>query len=317
MTTMAAGRPVERLSRAAVAQRLLKTADRHSLDPDAEVDWDTPFDPQKWFAPKHRSSLYGTYLWDRLTEAQRKELLKHELASIYAMGIWFESILMQMLLRHAYDCDPTTDHVRWTFTEIADECRHSNMFAKGIKAFGTPAYGRDRHAHELGRFFKSTSTRPLTFAGTLYVEEILDQLQREVIADESVQQMVRDISRVHVVEEARHVKFARDEYPRQWRHRGLPGRLWSQFLLGGVIYYVNTRLISPAVYAQVGLDAKEARKVARANPHWQGTLTWASRKVMADFEEHGMLGRLGRLWLRGAGINPDIDPEGAGASAVA
>lgn len=62
-----------------------------------------PADGDKYFAPPYRSSLYGTELWDRLTEAQRIEVTKHEVAGIASVGIWFETILMQMLVRHAYD----------------------------------------------------------------------------------------------------------------------------------------------------------------------------------------------------------------------
>src|SRR4051794_35590545 len=105
------------------AARLLESSARTSYDPVVHIDWDAPLASDRYFAPPHRSSLYGTYLWDRLSQEQRIELSKHELASIASMGIWFETILMQMLVRHAYDRDPTSDHVQYAYTEIGDECR--------------------------------------------------------------------------------------------------------------------------------------------------------------------------------------------------
>ena len=86
-------------------------------------------------------SLYGTHLWDGLTEEQRITLSQHEVASIASVGLWFELLLMQMMLRDLYDDDPTGAHMHYALTEVADECRHSTMFGKSIAHFGVPAYG--------------------------------------------------------------------------------------------------------------------------------------------------------------------------------
>ncbi len=55
-----------------------------------------------------------------MTPEQRVTLTKHEVASIASVGIWFEEILMQMLLRHTYDRDLTRKDIQWALTEIAD-----------------------------------------------------------------------------------------------------------------------------------------------------------------------------------------------------
>ncbi|CAM5402091.1 diiron oxygenase [Streptomyces hirsutus] len=85
-----------------------------------------------------------------MTDAQRKALTRQEAASVASTGIWFEMILQQMVLRDIYAKDPTDDTVQWALTEIADECRHSIMFARGAKKLlGTglpppPGSGRTR-----------------------------------------------------------------------------------------------------------------------------------------------------------------------------
>ena len=154
------------------AARLLKSAAKVSFDPQTEVDWAAPQAPQVLYAPECCSSLFGTKLWEQMTVEQRVTLTKHEVASVASVGIWFEEILMQMLLRYSYDRDLTRKDIQWTLTEIADECRHSIMFARMIKKMGAPNYGVNRPTHELGRIFKTISNNVLTFAGTMYVEEI-------------------------------------------------------------------------------------------------------------------------------------------------
>ena len=63
--------------------------------------------------------------------------------------LWFELLLMQMMLRDLYDDNPTGAHMHYALTEVADECRHSTMFGKSIAHFGVPAYGPPRRIHRL------------------------------------------------------------------------------------------------------------------------------------------------------------------------
>ncbi len=90
----------------ALAERLLRSSARHSYDPEVDIDWDAPVDPTLWGMQPERMSLYGTHLWDRLSEEQRVTLSHHEVASIASVGLWFELLLMQMMLRDLYDDDP-------------------------------------------------------------------------------------------------------------------------------------------------------------------------------------------------------------------
>src|ERR1700729_510976 len=84
------------------SERLLRSAAKVSFDPTVDVEWDAPQPADVFYAPPAFSSLYGTELWEQLSQEQRVQLTKHEVASIASVGIWFEEILMQMLLRHAY-----------------------------------------------------------------------------------------------------------------------------------------------------------------------------------------------------------------------
>ncbi len=284
------------------ATRLLRSSEKLSYDPAVDIDWDAPLVEDTYYGPPHRSSLYGTALWDGLTDHQRVELTKHEVASIASIGIWFETVLMQMLIRHAYDRDPRSGHVQYAYTEIGDECRHSVMFARMIDKFGCPAYGPGWFAHALGRVFKTISNGPLTFAGALFVEEILDAFQREAKDDESLQPLVRAVSHIHVVEEARHMRYAHEELARQWEKKTWLGKAYSRAVLAGACYFAAVRLIHPQAYAAAGLDPRQARKAARRNPNWRASMTWAGRKVMRYFDDLGLVSGPARFVYRRAGL---------------
>jgi hypothetical protein len=140
---------------------------------------------------------------------------------------------------------------------------------------------------------------PLIFAAALYVEEILDVRQREIMHDESLQPFMREICRIHVVEEARHIRYAREELARTFHRLPAFARAHQRFVLSIVVWVATRNLIHPQVYAAVGLDPREARRAARRNPHWRDTQNWAARKVASFFGEVGLIGGAGRLiWKR-------------------
>ncbi|SHK91216.1 P-aminobenzoate N-oxygenase AurF [Pseudonocardia thermophila] len=276
--------------RETTAERLLRSSLERSYEPSIDIDWDAPLVEGLWGIPQHRISLYGTELWAGLTEEQRRTLSLHELCSVARIGLWFEIILMQMLLRYAYDRDPRSKHIQYALTEIADECRHSVMFGRLNERLGVPDYRPRRITHELGRLFKTIGYGPAMFAGTLFVEEILDQLQREAMRDETVQPLTRMVNKVHVTEEARHVRYAREELMRIMPGVNAAQRALARYLTARIAHVVAHDLVHPNVYASVGIEPAVGRRTALANPHYHETLRWSARKLVPFLREQGLIG---------------------------
>lgn len=285
--------------RETTASRLLTSSARNAFDPDLDVDWDAPLAGGKPFMPLERVSLYGTALWEQLTDEQRIELSKHEIASVMHVGLWFEIILMQMLTRYAYDLDPRSAHAQYALTEIGDETRHSVMFARGAERLGVPHYGVPRALHNVARIAGATMAGPAMFASVLVAEETTDRLQRAMMEDENIQPLTRAISRIHVIEEARHVRYAREQVVRSMPKLGPVARRWHRFQTALVSYVVVDSLIDPRVYRSVGIDPREGRRAALANPHFHETRRWLGEKIMPFLTEQGLVGGAGMpLWRR-------------------
>jgi P-aminobenzoate N-oxygenase AurF len=291
-------------TRESVARHLLALSAKHSFDPAVEVRWDDPLEPEMPYLPEHLVSLYDTPLWNGMTRAQRVELSRLETASVTSCGIWLENVLLQMLTRHIYRLDQTSEHVAFALTEIGDECRHSVMFGRQIAKLGAPAYGPGRTAMRLGGYIGRFATGPEMFAVILLAEEIFDHFNRASMHDEGVQPLVREVSRIHVVEESRHVRFAREELARQIARCSRIGMVKTRLTMAESAYWVASRFVNPQAYADAGLDPRQAVAQRKASPHYAASMQKAASKAVVLFDDLGLMKGPGLARWRAAKLIP-------------
>lgn len=284
-----------------VGARLQRSSDKFTLDPDTDIRWDDKQSTEAapWFSPPELTTLYGTDLWHDMAHEQRVELTRHEMCSIAATGIWFEVILLRMLGRHVYDQDMLSEHSNYVLTEVADECRHSQMFARMIKELGCEFHAPSARTHELGRLMATPLMGDaIAMGGTLYVEAVLDRMQRVAMDDDRVVPMVRDVSRTHVIDEARHMRLAATMLQREVEEgMGVVQRNWLKVALPVIAWSATEELVGPSVYRAVGLSASDAIEARNDNPTWLRTRRWAADTTIQTFRELGLLeGIGGRVW---------------------
>ncbi|RSN08002.1 hypothetical protein DMC63_34665 [Streptomyces sp. WAC 05977] len=291
--------PVTReTNREKTAERLLKSSAGKFYDPEVDIDWNAPLVEGKSFMLPHRSSLYGTKLWDTLSNEQRIELSKHEMANVAGLGLWFENLVMQMLLKELYTGDQISSHAQYALTEIADECRHSTMFARLTVWMDCPVYGPVPWMRQLGKLLPTLSYGPARYAAILVAEEVLDRIGREQMNNPDIQPLVRMVNRIHVLEEARHVTFAREELTRGMARLSKAELLYQQAMAAQISFLVVRALVNPNFFAAVGIRPRDGAKAAWSNPNWHETIRWAGEKVMPFLLDSGLVGKPGMYFWR-------------------
>jgi len=268
-----------------VAARLLESSRLLSYDPTTEVDWDAPLDPSHYGLSPEWSTLFGTDLWDEMSQEQRVALTRHEMASIMGTGIWFEMILQQLVVRDLYATDPRRAEFQFALTEVADECRHSIMFARAIAAMGAPSYLPTRLSIELARGYKSVARGEAAYGAMLVAEEILDIVQRDLMRDERVLPVIRTTSRIHVVEESRHMTFAREEMKASLQGASRMRLQHTALVISVVASVIIENLVNSRVYADVGLDPERALRAARTNGHHAAMMRTSAAHLMEFLDE--------------------------------
>jgi hypothetical protein len=163
------------------------------------------------------------------------------------------------------------------------------MFARGVAKLNAPAYLPTRRVIELGRFFKTVAWGEAAYAAILVAEEVLDVMQRDWMRDDRVAPFVRTINNIHVVEESRHMAFARDEVLARMADAGPVRRHVSALLVAASAFHIVTSMVSDRAYAEAGLDVARAKREAAGNAHHHSMLRSSCRGLMEFLHTAGLL----------------------------
>jgi hypothetical protein len=272
---------------AARSRQLVAASERTTLDPFREIDWSVPVDDSAFHLPPELLPLYGTQIWEAMSETERIAYSRHETAALCGAGIWFENVLMQVVLRHLAEIPVTDPSHRYLLVEVADECRHSMMFGEYIRRAGTPAYRPALAAHSLSGTDATPGTRAVSYLLILAVEEMLDYTNRATMRDERLHPISRGMARLHVLEEARHVSFAKTYLAEIMPTLDEENRRMVADAAPALVAVVADLSVDPAVYEHLGISG--GLEAARANPHHVATVTAGLSKLTSFLTEIGVI----------------------------
>jgi hypothetical protein len=270
---------------AARSHQLVAASQRTTLDPFEYVDWSVPIDDSAFHLPPELLPLYGTAAWHAMTESEQIAYSRHETAALCGAGVWFENVLMQVLLRHLADIPVTDPSHRYLLVEVADECRHSTMFGEYIRRAGTPAYRPELAASSLAD--DDPARRTVSYLLILAVEELLDHMNRATMRDERLHPTSRAMAKLHVLEEARHVSFAKTFLAESWETLDDDARREIADAAPVLVSVVADLSVDPAVYEHLGIAA--GAEIARANPHHRTTIVAGLAKLTTFLSELGVI----------------------------
>lgn len=265
------------------SEQLIAASVKTTLDPFRDIDWDQPIDDSAYHLPPELLSLFGTPTWDAMTDVERKTYSRHECAAVLGAGIWFENALMQIVLRHLAQIDVTDPMHRYLLIEVADECRHSAMFGEYIRRAGTPSYSPDRPVI----VDESSGGRALSYLLILAIEEMLDHANRATMRDDRVHGLSRQVAKLHVLEEARHVGFAKTFLGEIWPTLDQADRDLVITASPELVAEIVSLSLHPDVFETLGID--DGMEIARTNPVHQANVIAGLDKLTTFLTDLGVI----------------------------
>lgn len=169
----------------------------HADDPCWELPtWD-PVGASDWYRDQPAGSRYAIGLF--------------RVAALLKVGIEFEAILGQGLLRYATTLPNGHPAFRYIQHEVSEEAQHSMMFQEFINRAEVNVPRSPAQVQERYRMFADIGERSVggLLLAVLVGEEAFDHIQRRLVAGGTAHPLLQRIVQIHVAEETRHLSFAR------------------------------------------------------------------------------------------------------------
>jgi hypothetical protein len=253
---------------AATVDRLCRMSRAHRHDPFAALEWPAALTEGAWCMSPELISLQGTPAFDAFDEDARRRLSFWEAVNFFSLNIHGERLLIAGLAARLHvpaddDLSPYLHHF------LDEENRHMFYFAEFCRRYAGKIYP-DRNL-ALSRAPAADEEQFLFFAQVLLFEEIVDAYNRRMAADARLADIVREIHRLHHLDEVRHLVFGR-RLVRVLRDRCLPRwprdtRRLIDRRLRDFVEATWKQLYNPAAYAEAGLPEPHVlRRAALAHP---------------------------------------------------
>jgi hypothetical protein len=276
---------IERLSRQSVTKHYQAYRD---IDWDAPKNQIVPNDPR--FELSAEDPLGGTAWYRALDAETRARLGLHVVANFMKVGVQFENVLERGLLLYAATLPNGAPEFRYVYHEVIEESQHSMMFQEFLNRTGIDVPGiagwrttAGEQVVTLGRRFPA-----LFFLFVLGGEDPIDHLQRTNLArDRQMHPLLKQISQIHITEEARHLCFAREYLRNNVPALSGPRRVWLMTLAPVILHLMARAMLEPSPTLIKAFDIPEhvVDEAWRKNPRHGAAVRESLGKVRALCEE--------------------------------
>ncbi len=293
---------VKRLSHQSVVKHFDAYADVAWDEPDFAID---PTDPRWELSP---DDPLGATEWYRSQPSDvRARLGLHSTVCKMKSGLQFENVLKRGLLEYAFGLPDHSPEFRYTYHEVIEEAQHSLMFQEFVNRSGLKASGLSwdlklgsRLVVRMARSFPA-----MFFVFVLGGEDPIDHVQRQTLrSGRDLHPLIERIMRIHVIEEARHLSFAR-QYLKQhvpqlpwWRRQVISHRAP---MIVGVMAGVMMRPPRQIVRTY-GIPAEVIEEAYGPGTPSRQEVRDSLRKVRSLLTELGLVTRTSKVLWRQLGI---------------
>ena len=238
--------------------KLYSKGKQQQWDAEKRIDWRLEVDPDD---PMQMDDsvvpLYGTPLWNRMSDKQKSELRYHSQVFNLSQFLHGEQGALICAARIVQDV-PTIESKFYAATQVMDEARH-------VEAYRRLLTEKFRFVYPISKPLKTLIEQALTdkrwdftYLGMQVLIEGLALVAFQRIRDYSKNPLCQAVNAYVMQDEARHVAFGRlalrDYYPQL---SDAERREREEFVIEGC-YHLRDRFNSPEMWERLGIDLKDA-----------------------------------------------------------
>ena len=238
--------------------KLYAKGKQQQWDAEKRIDWSLDVDPDD---PMQMDDsvvpLFGTPLWNRMSEKQRSELRYHSQVFNLSNFLHGEQGALICAARIVQDV-PTIESKFYAATQVMDEARHVEAYRRLLTEKFKFVYPISKPLKTLIEQALTDKRWDFTYLGMQVLIEGLALVAFQRIRDYSKNPLCQAVNAYVMQDEARHVAFGRlalrDYYPQLTETER---REREEFVVEGC-YHLRDRFNSPEMWERLGIDLKDA-----------------------------------------------------------
>jgi hypothetical protein len=273
--------------------KLYEKAKRDQWDGATLLPWHLAVDPEAELLPDMQIPVYGTHLWDRATPRERLKLRRESLRWLLSNFMHGEQGAL-LATAQIVDCTPSMEAKFYGATQVMDEARHVEVFARYLtEKLGGP-YAINPHLKQLLDQILTDSRWDMKYLGMQILVEGLAMAAFGFMHKTCNEPLLTDLLHNVIRDESRHVAFgviALNDF-----FRTLPDterREREEFVFEGC-RLMRDRLLAEEVWQEMGWPVDETREIVLHSPVMIEFRKVLFSKVVPNVKRLGLLSP----WLR-------------------
>lgn len=277
--------------------------DDTAYDPEVDIDWNAPWRGDLLALPPERVSLYGSRIWKKLSEEQRRVLGLHEAVSMWSTASYLAAMLTATHLRSVALTGLNDAEARSSLAEVGGSTRSTTTFGKLVRVSGVTPYRLPRGTTTAVKVLGFLPLGASSNGATLLVEQSIGQVFAGVVEDPAYEPHVRQAMKIHASDSIARFDNARSQLRADVARSGRIRAAYHRVLLAVLANCVLRLSVSPQVYRAVGVGP--VRGLLRSRAQRRINRAAASAPAVQFFADAGMLdGAVTSILWRLTGVVP-------------
>ncbi|HEX2024780.1 MAG TPA: ferritin-like domain-containing protein [Actinomycetota bacterium] len=275
------------------------------------LDWSVDVDPRSpengldYYIP-----IYGSDMWNRMTEEEHAQVRHH-------IGSWMNSQFLHgeqgalICASKIVQTVPDMDSKFYAATQVMDEARHVEMYAKYVNDKLGLAYPINKDLEALLNQVIADERWDMTYLGMQVIIEGLALAAFSLIRDFSEEPLSKAINTYVMQDEARHVAFGRlalrDYYPELSQAE----RDEREEFVVEACYLMRNRFMAQEVWERMGLDVDKCMAFVEESQITQEFRKMLFSRIVPTVKDIGLWGPKVRKAYEDMGVLQfqDVDPD--------
>jgi P-aminobenzoate N-oxygenase AurF len=186
--------------------RLYENAKRDQWNATERLDWSVDVDPESELVPDVGIGIYGTPLWEKLSDRERRRL-RHEAITWQLCQFLHGEQGALLATAQIVDSVPWYEAKQYGATQVMDEARHVEVYRRFVREKLEHEYPVNRELKALLDLIVTDSRWDMKCLGMQIIVEGLALAAFGTIRDTAQNALLRDLTAAVMEDESRHVAF--------------------------------------------------------------------------------------------------------------